>query len=553
MSQDLFAEFGSQAPALQLAGDRSGGQKPSRPPGGTGVQPATSHGLVIVPFADEERDAIAEDDDFGDFEDASNTTAATHEEQTHTPPSEAVEQLSQRMPVKTYPPPKAPPPVRNQVPNRPPKEPQNVSRHPFANHMDMLFAADDDEYDAGADEMADLATNPEAAMAYSKRVIAAQQGDILGRDSPSAPAVRGSAESKHETKKLRKKSAYVPAPNAEVLFDAEEATQDDFGEFEGASYLTHRNNAASTGYQAPDMDLLALGERTGREPLPLSEPTGNLDNDAWDDFETSATPVVGAKEVGISNATEDSPVQHTLNGIAAEAQVNPIGIDPLPPTNVPPPAVLLSIFPSIFASGQEALLDPLSKLDMKQRQVLLAHPATHLFLRGYLGLAVVLGHIIAGRKLRWKRDHYLSQGTRIGPAAAGGKSSGMKLAGVDRSETAKEDREVLDALRLWKAQIGRLRSAVAAASSITPDGESRLPAVPEISEQTVPVRSVKAVEGGVTAPHACALCGLRREERVARVDVEVDDSFGEWWVEGMSMHLLCRKFWEEHRGKLRSR
>jgi len=129
----------------------------------------------------------------------------------------------------------------------------------------------------------------------------------------------------------------------------------------------------------------------------------------------------------------------------------------------------------------------------------------------------------------------------------------MKLAGVDRSETAKEDREVLDALRLWKAQIGRLRSAVAAASSITPDGESRLPAVPEISEQTVPVRSVKAVEGGVTAPHACALCGLRREERVARVDVEVDDSFGEWWVEGMSMHLLCRKFWEEHRGKLRSR
>ena len=159
----------------------------------------------------------------------------------------------------------------------------------------------------------------------------------------------------------------------------------------------------------------------------------------------------------------------------------------------------------------------------------------------------------SSRKLRWKRDQYLSQGMRIGPAAAGGKSSGMKLAGVDKSETAKEDREVLDALRLWKAQIGKLRSAVAAASSITPDGESRLPPVPEISESTMPVRTVKAVEGGVTAAHACALCGLKREERVAKVDVEVNDSFGEWWVEGMNMHLVCRNFWEEHKGKLRSR
>ncbi|KAK1810702.1 hypothetical protein LTR12_014943 [Friedmanniomyces endolithicus] len=551
MSQDLFAEFGSQAPALPLVGDGSGRHRDIVPPGG--MQAATSHGRVNVPLADEEHNAIAEDDDFGDFEDASNTIAATYTEPTQIPSSKVVEQISQRTPVKTYPPPKAPLPVRNPVPSQPPREVQDVGRHPFANHIDMLFAADDDEYDAGADEIADLATNPEAASAYSKRVIAAQQGNDFSGNIPFAHAARGTAEQKPEPKKLRKKSAYVPAPNTEVLFDAEEATQDDFGEFEAASYMTHGSNAASTSSQTPDIDLLALGQRTGKEPSKPSESAASLEDDAWDDFETSATPVASGRDLDILKVAKESPVQHTMNALAAKVQTTAIGIDLLSPTNVPPPAVLLSIFPSIFASGQEALLDPLSKLDMKQRQVLLAHPATHLFLRGYLGLAVVLGHIVAGRKLRWKRDQYLSQGMRIGPAAAGGKSSGMKLAGVDKSETAKEDREVLDALRLWKTQTGKLRSAVAAASSITPDGECRLPPVPEISEQTMPVRTVKAVEGGLTAPHACALCGLRREERVAKVDVEVNDSFGEWWVEGMNMHLVCRNFWEEHKGKLRSR
>ena len=69
----------------------------------------------------------------------------------------------------------------------------------------------------------------------------------------------------------------------------------------------------------------------------------------------------------------------------------------------------------------------------------------------------------------------------------------------------------------------------------------------------MPVKALKSAEGGFTAVHACALCGLKREERVAKVDVGVHDSFGEWWVEGMSMHLLCRNFWEEHKGRLKSR
>jgi hypothetical protein len=125
----------------------------------------------------------------------------------------------------------------------------------------------------------------------------------------------------------------------------------------------------------------------------------------------------------------------------------------------------------------------------------------------------------------------------------------MKLAGVDKSEVVKEDREVIDTVRVWKAQVAKLRSAVTAAA---PHTSLRLSSIPEISEQ-IPVKVLKAIEGGFVAPHACALCGLRREERAAKVDVDVDDSFGEWWVQSMSMHLSCRNFWEENKEKLRSR
>lgn len=124
----------------------------------------------------------------------------------------------------------------------------------------------------------------------------------------------------------------------------------------------------------------------------------------------------------------------------------------------------------------------------------------------------------------------------------------MKLAGVDRSEVTKEEREVLDTVRLYKAQVGKLRGAVSGASA----AGQKLPAVPEISEQ-MPVKVLKAVEGGFVAPHACALCGMKREERVAKIDEAVEDSFGEWWVQGVDMHVFCRSWWEENKNKLRSR
>jgi len=220
----------------------------------------------------------------------------------------------------------------------------------------------------------------------------------------------------------------------------------------------------------------------------------------------------------------------------------------LPPSNLPPPSVLLSLFPPLIKTATTQLFAHLSDqstttINASTRTAILSHPTTTTFLASYLATSVVLARIIAGRKLRWKRDTHLSQNMRIGPASRGG----MKLTGVDKAEVSKEDREVADVLRLWRAQVGKLRSAVSSANA----NGARLPAIPELAE-TMVVRAAKESEGGVGAVKQCVVCALKRNERVAKVDGEVEDVFGEWWVEHWG-HRSCVAFWKGHEGGLRSR
>lgn len=114
----------------------------------------------------------------------------------------------------------------------------------------------------------------------------------------------------------------------------------------------------------------------------------------------------------------------------------------------------------------------------------------------------------------------------------------MKLTGVDRAEMAREEREVAECVRGWKAVVGKVR------------GKGLH--VPEMAE-TMVVKVLGVNEGGLKGNRACALCGLRREERVKGVDVGVEDCFGEWWVEGMEMHVCCKDFWVEFSEELKSR
>ncbi|KAF2972165.1 hypothetical protein GQX73_g1445 [Xylaria multiplex] len=215
----------------------------------------------------------------------------------------------------------------------------------------------------------------------------------------------------------------------------------------------------------------------------------------------------------------------------------------LPPINIPPPSILLSAFTQLFDQANEYLYKPISGQPQSIKDRVLSDPKVYDFLRGYLNLVVVAARIIAGRRVRWHRDKFLSQSMSI--SAAG--SKGMKLAGIDKAQTTREDREAVDLVSHWKSQVGRLRSAVASANSTRKSSGEQLK-IPELTD-TVQLQTARDVP---TAPKACVICGLKRNERLPKVDYEVEDSFGEWWVEHWG-HVSCKRFWLQHENTLRQR
>jgi hypothetical protein len=366
-----------------------------------------------------------------------------------------------------------------------------------------------------------------------------------------------------------------------VLFDAEDDFDDDFGDFEGtgSAIITPAPAPAPASSSSALVDL--LGDLSVSQPKPSvsslrdshaidatqkttstarKSPIGGFGNvhkakqpstaskaaessdvdgwDTFDDWEASIPTKAPSKTTKKPTLTKVAAPAHTSS--APAPILSPIVNDPqpgeLPPTNVPPPGVLLSLFPALFAEAQEKLFKPMASQPLPMRNKLLAEPATIAYLQGYLMLANVAAHIIAGRKLRWKRDQHLSQGMRIGPASSRA-TSGMKLTGIDKGENLKEEREASDVVRVWKDQIGRLRHVVSGANQIQ---AGTLGSVPDIQEM-MPVRALKQSEGGVPARQPCMMCGLKRDERVTAGDVSVEDSFGEWWVDQVNMHrgMLC--------------
>ncbi|KAK0630587.1 hypothetical protein B0T17DRAFT_507049 [Bombardia bombarda] len=284
--------------------------------------------------------------------------------------------------------------------------------------------------------------------------------------------------------------------------------------------------------------------------------------DEWAEFEdlpgdaakppppTSSQPANGKKSIKTKKPTPFFVHNSALEKANNNAEIAPAGP---PPTNIPPPSVLLSILPKLLDLATTSLLKPLTtQLPPASQHQVTAHPATVLFLRGHLALATVAARIVAGRKLRWRRDKFLMQGMAI---SAAGNKGGMKLAGVDKTQSAREDREAAEVVAVWEQQLGRLRAAVAAANSAaaaaavgSKGGDGQLLRVPELTLNV----SAHVVPMVATAPKPCVICGLRRDERIAKVDFDVEDSFGEWWVEFWG-HRACKNFWVEHEGMLRQR
>ncbi|KAK0389509.1 hypothetical protein NLU13_3084 [Sarocladium strictum] len=268
--------------------------------------------------------------------------------------------------------------------------------------------------------------------------------------------------------------------------------------------------------------------------------TGKYQDDdgwgAWDDIPSGPSQVTG--DTGSTKAPENWKWDSVGNVQPIASSVKGDDSAP-PPVNVPPPSVILSIFPDLLNSAKQ-LFKPMAGQSASIKERILSDPKAVGFLQAYILLATTAAHVIAGRKQRWHRDKILAKSMSI--SAAG--SKGMKLAGVDKTQSAREDREAADVVAVWRDNVGRVRSAVAAANSA---GKANLK-VPELAE----AMQVQTAKSALTAPKSCVICGLKREERVNKVDFEVEDSFGEWWVDHWG-HRACKNFWLEHEQMLRQR
>ncbi|POR34046.1 Uncharacterized protein TPAR_05700 [Tolypocladium paradoxum] len=405
---------------------------------------------------------------------------------------------------------------------------------------DVLFDADDfalqdgGEDDEDGDEFGDFEaaaqppSRPRPASASTANI--APSLDLLGLDDPPLPPPQDTAQRQPLGRPSGAlafgalSSNHAPAPKS-PSFQARNPFPD--------LSVTTPTGTGSTRKGQVDSPVTAWPSTWSR---PGAQATKDEDGNwaAWDDVPTADSSTKKAVNDGEQPDNWDWDAADSSKPSAVEANDS----DP-PPMNVPPPSVILSAFPELFHSGN-SLFKPVAGQNVSIQQRVLSNPKAVQFLQGYVLLGTTAARVIAGRKHRWHRDKILAQSMSI--SAAG--SKGMKLAGVDKTQSAREDREAGDVVAAWREHVGRLRSAVAAANS---KGKASLK-VPELSDN-MQIQTAKLVP---TAPKPCIICGLKREERVTRVDHDVEDSFGEWWVEHWG-HRACKNFWVEHEQRLRQR
>ncbi|KAH7392083.1 hypothetical protein DE146DRAFT_679577 [Phaeosphaeria sp. MPI-PUGE-AT-0046c] len=457
----------------------------------------------------------------------------------------------------------------------------------------------DDNDDWGDFEGDSAAVEPVKALPHDPFAFSSKPATHM--HTTTQPTSRYDAFASHDQTSIQSvETSWRPAPiikakksaDPSVLFDAEDdLDDDDFGDFEGtdtktnfpapAPVLTTSSSAmadllgdmsvsqqqfSNTGSQEIETSNKAMTSSTSRKKSPVgtfgntvkskqpevTTAKAQVEDDAWDTFDDWEASIPTKPSANTSSIRTKESAAAIKSPVSPPPLLSPTSADALPgelpPTNVPPPGVLLTLFPSLFADAQEKLFKPMAAQTLPMRNKLMAEQGTISYLQGYLMLGNVAAHIIAGRKLRWKRDQHLSQGMRIGPASSRA-TSGMKLTGIDKGENKKEEREASDVVRVWKDQLGRLRHVVSGVNQIK---AGTLGAVPDLQE-TMPVKALKQSEGGMPARQPCMMCGLKREERVTATDMATDDSFGEWWIDQVNMHRGCRNFWNQHKDTLRGR
>ncbi|PYH84025.1 hypothetical protein BO82DRAFT_352416 [Aspergillus uvarum CBS 121591] len=370
----------------------------------------------------------------------------------------------------------------------------------------------------------------------------------------------------------------------DVLFDAALETasydeSDDWGEFETADVPPQR---APVEEQKPKSTLSAVRPATVQDPfdlldsppiqsvpsvsgkqtvatrqqgntqkirkeLPRTTPSLFTEDDSfedWGDFvdgPATAQSQVQDRKAPVSRTQHGSTLGRTKSlhttTSATKSELNfavpssTTTADQVRPTNIPPPSVLLELFPQVLEQLRHEATD--ARKDMQRRdRVERAAWSIQITLR-------TAARVVAGRTLRWKRDKILSQSMRIGPA---GKPGGMKLSTVNKNEDVKEQQQAVDVLTMWRDRAALFNSVIQASGNR---------AVP-IIQDNVRAMMLSADRGALKASHACALCGLKRDERLPKLDENVEDSFGEWWTEHWG-HTDCRQFWENNKTLLGQR
>ncbi|KAH8423279.1 uncharacterized protein LDX57_001037 [Aspergillus melleus] len=257
----------------------------------------------------------------------------------------------------------------------------------------------------------------------------------------------------------------------------------------------------------------------------------------WGDFidgpttesAVKTTPRVDTTRSTRNSNTRTQKTSSQFSGVTNQS-VHPSAVRP---TNIPPPSVLLELFPQLFEQLRQEATQARRNLQQKESVDGAAS--------SILCVLKAVARVVSGRTLRWKRDSILSQSMRIGPARSG-KSGGMKLNTVNKNEDIKEKQEAVDVIVMWRDRAALFNSIIQAS------GRRPIQAIPE----NIRVTTATAEQGALKASHACALCGLKRDERLPRVDEAVEDSFGEWWTDHWG-HTDCRQFWETHKDMLNQR
>ncbi|KAL9618928.1 MAG: hypothetical protein Q9160_006392 [Pyrenula sp. 1 TL-2023] len=428
------------------------------------------------------------------------------------------------------------------------EKPEDPLWHKDAGGADVLFDADDDiadEDDFGDFEAADndnVLNEPDHAIPEAPTRALDYDIDLLGLEdvyqvsTKERPGTESSPTGSATNSHIHRESQQENSANF---------LDDDYG---GVSNPKIASNAA-TKPQLKEPATPLPSQKLGFGQVKSTDPTEPVEEDDWGDFSQAPAPPPQPRNdqdppPQLNPEPQDEDEDEAWEPFDTSDQSPPPKHPPTPaPPTSPPPSLLLSLLPPIFTSLHASLpsLQTPSPSSISPSDLRTLIPLSH----------ATAHRLISGRLLRWKRDTHLSQSMRIGPSTRtstlGGKSGGMKLSSLDKTESRREEREVAEVVEAWRG------GAWGFNSFLKREGKGRGRGLVGLREEGGRVRVLEG-EGVRREKRECALCGLRREERVEGVDDQEggEDVFGEWWV-GYWGHRECREWWERYEEMLRER